>query len=96
MEVELQPKVGRLLDLIKKSNSVAIAERMVRSWLSNGRVCCSPHGDAKATCVCTAVRRLSEGSLASYPCEEFHWSCFLRYLSGMVLRATHGSEEVVE
>ena len=96
LSMNVEPKVGRLLELLKNSNSVTIAERMIRSWLDNGGVRCLPRSDGKATCICTAARKHSEGSPASTPCREFHWSCFLRYLSGMVLRATKGSEEVVE
>ena len=96
MDVQLKPKVDRLLDLLKNSNSVTIAERMICSWLNNADVRCSPRSDVEATCICTAVRGLWEVSPAFYPCKGFHWSCFLRYLSGMALRATKGSEEVIE
>lgn len=99
MNAELPPKIVRLLDILKESNSVAIAERMICSWLNGSDIrgaCHSSESDGETACTCGVLRAQLASAPASYPCKDFHWSCFLLYLSGVVLRVMDSSEEVVE
>ena len=91
MTDSVSPYLSKLLKLLAKSNSVNIAEKMVKSWMDHETpeitesVMTETSRDPRCTC-----SLLKDHQIPS-ECQEFHWNCILQYLSMEMLSVDEDS-----